>query len=222
MSEREWVLWAGTIGFESPLDRRFEAAAANGYTHVTLSVLDIDRAAADGTSTAEIRRRAAGAGLQLIVDPVMNWHDVVEAPRRSRFGGIRVEDNLAVAEALGAVSINAVATDTDDPSTDRFVEPFAALCRRAADIGARVHLEFIPMSPIADVAAAWQIVRDAGEADAGVLIDTWHFFRGSGDFAALESVPGNRISSVQIDDALLRADGPPWEDTKRRLLPGEG
>ena len=39
-----WILWAGTTGFEEPLDERLEAAAAAGYGRVSLSPDDVARA----------------------------------------------------------------------------------------------------------------------------------------------------------------------------------
>ena len=55
-----------------------------------------------------------------------------------------------------------------------------------------------------------------------ILFDTWHFFRGSPAFEDLEAVPGERIFAVQVDDALPDVIGSLWEDTQRRLLPGDG
>ena len=103
-----------------------------------------------------------------------------------------------------------------------FTEPFASLCDRAADLGVQVHLEFMPMSAITDLAAAWDIVRDADRPNGGIVFDTWHFFRGNPDFDLLSRIPGERILGVQLDDALPTVRGTLREDTQRRLLPGEG
>ncbi len=78
------------------------------------------------------------------------------------------------------------------------------------------------MTPITDVATAWKIVRDADRPNGGILFDTWHFFRGSADFDALEAVPGERILAVQVDDAHAEVTGSLWDDTQQRLLPGDG
>ncbi len=220
--ERQWVLWAGTVGFDSDLRQRFDAAADNGYSHVSLGARDVARAAANGVTGREIRQRATDAGLSLILDPLMNWHPVTASTRPSRSAQFSRDDNLRAAEALGAVSINAIAMETSDPSPTQFVEPFAELCDLASDCGALVHLEFIPMTPISDVATAWRIVDEAGRANAGILVDSWHFFRGSARLDDLEAVPGERIFAVQLDDALLQPGTELWHDTQHRLLPGDG
>ena len=173
----KWVLWSGTVGLESPVLDRFPAAATGGYDYLSLSPLDIARAAEQGLSAGDIRRRAGDDGLGLIVDPVMNWHPAAE-PSRSRFARFGVDAALRMTEAVGAVSMTAIASSTTAAPVDELVELFGALCDRAADIGALVHLEFIPMTAIPDVATAWRIVRDAGRPNGGILFDTWHFFRG--------------------------------------------
>src|ERR1700733_2429566 len=81
-----YTLWAGTVGFTSPLAERFAAAAATGCRQATLSPPDVLRAAADGTTAAEIGRQARDLGLDLIVDPVMNWYPDRE-PSPPRFAG---------------------------------------------------------------------------------------------------------------------------------------
>jgi sugar phosphate isomerase/epimerase len=216
-----WVLWSGTIGLESSLLDRFPAATGGGYDCLSLSPLDVARAGDVGIDTAEIRRRASDAGLGLIMDPVMNWHPSVERSR-SRFARFTSDDALWMSEAVGVRSMTAIASATSAASVDELAELFAALCDRAADVGALVHLEFIPMTAIADIATAWRIVRDADRPNGGILFDTWHFFRGAADFDALRAIPGERILAVQVDDALPEVNGSLWEDTQQRLLPGDG
>ena len=216
-----WVLWSGTIGLESPLLERFPAASSGGYDFLSLSPLDVARSVEQGVLAAELRNRAEQHGLGMIMDPVMNWHPVIE-PSRSRFARFSMDEALKMSEALGVLSMTAIASSTSAATVDDLVERFSALCDRAADIGAMVHLEFIPMSAIADLATAWRIVREADRPNGGILFDTWHFFRGSADFDDLEAVPGERILAVQVDDAHPEVTGSLWDDTQHRLLPGDG
>ena len=223
-ADLQWVLWAGTVGFESDLDARFEAATSNSYSHVSMSGLDVSRAAADGVTDHEIRQRADDAGLSLIIDPVMNWHPATAPTRQSRFGRFSLDDNLRM-----VVRRSAAASPEWNRHRDR--RPVACPVRRAVrdavrsgerGRGARVHLEFIPMTPISDIATAWRIVRDADRPNGGILLDTWHFYRGSASFEDLEAVPGQRIFAVQVDDAHRVASPDLWNDTQHRLLPGDG
>jgi len=216
-----WVLWAGTVGLESPVPARVEAARECGFSRVSVSPLDVARAAEQGTSPAELGRYMRDAGLGIVLDPVMNWYGGTPPPE-SRFGRFSAHEALRMAEALEVVSLTVIGQPTSDQPIAELVEPFGQVCDRAAGFGADVHLEFIPMTVIKDVATAWQIVEGADRRNGGILFDTWHFFRGSPDYGALRLVPGERIFAVQIDDAAAAPRASMREDTLNRLLPGDG
>ena len=216
-----YTLWAGTVGFTSPLAERFAAAAATGCRQVTLSPPDVLRAAADGITAAEIGRQARDLGLDLVIDPVMNWYPDRE-PSPSRFAGVSTDDALRMCEALSVTSLSAIATASSDVPVPELAGYFGRLCDRAAGFGARVHLEFIPFTIVRTLRIAWDLVRAAGRPNGGLVFDTWHFFRGEPQFDVLETIPGDRIFCVQIDDAPAVPQGSLREETSRRLLPGDG
>jgi sugar phosphate isomerase/epimerase len=216
-----YTLWAGTVGFTSPLAERFAAAAATGCREATLSPPDVLRAAQDGTAAAEIGRQARDLGLDLVVDPVMNWYPDRE-PSPSRFAGVSTDDALRICEALGVTSLSAIATASSDVPVPDLAGYFGRLCDRAAGFGARVHLEFIPFTIVRTLRIAWDLVRTAGRPNGGLVFDTWHFFRGEPDFEVLAGIPGDRIFQIQLDDAPAVPSGPLREETQHRLLPGDG
>jgi sugar phosphate isomerase/epimerase len=216
-----WVLWAGTVGLESPVPARVDAARQWGYSRVSVSPLDVARAAEQGTSAAELGRCIRDSDLGIVLDPVMNWYGGTPSPQ-SRFGRFSTDEALRMAEALQVVSLTVIGQPTSDLPIAELAEPFGQVCDRAAGFGADVHLEFIPMTVIKDVATAWQIVHGADRRNGGILFDTWHFFRGSPDYGALREVPGDRIFAVQINDAAAVRRASMREDTLNRLLPGDG
>ena len=216
-----YTLWAGTVGFTSPLSERFAAAVATGCRQVTLSPPDVLRAAADGTTAAEIGWRARDLGLDLVIDPVMNWYPDRE-PSPSRFAGVSADDALRMCQALGVVSLSAIATASSDLPVPELSGPFGALCDRAAGFGAQVHLEFIPFTVVRTLRIAWDLVRAAGRPNGGLVFDTWHFFRGDPEYDVLAGIPGDRIFCVQVDDTPAVPWGSLREETSHRLLPGDG
>jgi sugar phosphate isomerase/epimerase len=216
-----WVLWGGTVGLESPVSARVEAARAWGYSRVSVSPLDVARAAEQGTTAAELGRYIHDVGLGIVLDPVMNWYGGTPSPE-SRFGRFGADEAMRMAETLGAVSLTVIGQPTSDQPIAALAEPFGQVCDRAAGFGADVHLEFIPMTEIKDVATAWQIVHAADRPNGGILFDTWHFFRGNPDYATLRKVPGERIFAVQVNDAAAVPRASMREDTLNRLLPGDG
>jgi sugar phosphate isomerase/epimerase len=216
-----YTLWAGTVGFTSPLAERFAAAAATGCRQATLSPPDVLRAARDGTTAAEIGRQARDLGLDLVIDPVMNWYPDRE-PSPSRFAGVSTDDALRMCEALGVTSLSAIATASSDVPVPELAGYFGRLCDRAAGFDARVHLEFIPFTIVRTLRIAWDLVRAAGRPNGGLVFDTWHFFRGEPEFEVLAGIPGDRIFCVQLDDAPAVPRGSLREETSHRLLPGDG
>jgi sugar phosphate isomerase/epimerase len=217
----DWILWSGTVGLEKPIPGRVEAAVAAEFTSISVSPLDIHQAEQAGTPAKEVGRFIRDRGLRIIVDPVMNWHPF-SGSSGSRFSAFSAEQSLRWVEALGAVSLTAVAMNDSDVPVVALGELFGRLCDRAADVGAQVHLEFMPISCVATLRAAWNIVRDADRTNGGIAFDTWHFFRSDPDYDLLATVPGERIFCVQIDDAAAAPRASLREDTRNRLLPGDG
>ena len=106
---------------------------------------------------------------------------------------------------------------------DRAAEALAGVCDRAREHGLLVTLEYLPWSGIADAATALAIVERSGRANATLMVDTWHTFRGPTDEAQLRKLPGARVGSVQINDAPAEpADDLVSETLQARLVPGEG
>ncbi len=216
-----WVLWSGTIGLDSPVPARIEAALAGGYDRMTIGPPDVARAASGGVSWEALGRSARDVGLGIVMDPVMGWYN--DEPPPGPYAPFRLDEMLRMCEALQVTSISVLGPFREDEATpDELVRRFAVLCDRAADIGAQVQLEFMPMTTISDVASAWAIVESADRDNGGLVFDTWHFFRGTPDFGDLDRVPGDRIFAVQIADAPAQLQGTLADDTFHRMLPGDG
>ena len=99
---------------------------------------------------------------------------------------------------------------------------FGLICDRAAGFGMQVQVEFTALHSIRTLQTAWDIVRGADRPNGGIVFDTWHFFRTDPDYALLATIPGARILSVQVDDALPEPVGTMRDDTLNRLMPGDG
>ncbi len=222
------MLCAGTLATAS-FRQRAEAAAAAGFDAVSLFVTDHARARAEGLDDADLRAILADHGLAVAeVDPLLDWVPGTAAPAGLDAAGAAFlahgeQDFFALAEAVGARSINAALVCEAPPPRGAIVEAFAGLCDRAAERGLLVHLEFLPWTGIPDLAAALALVEEAGRPNGGVTLDAWHHFRSGGDAETLRGAPGARILAVQLDDAPASPElDPVAETTRRRLLPGQG
>jgi sugar phosphate isomerase/epimerase len=224
------VLCSGTLPRDVSLFERVAAASEAGFAGISLWGRDYQAARDEGLSDREIRSLLSDHGITVAeIDPLWCWlpgaRDIHIPPEFDTedifaFDEARLFD---VAQAVGARSVNAVDIFGGGWTTDEATEAFASLCRRAAEHGLLVHVEFLPWSNIPDLETAWRIVRDAGEPNGGIALDAWHYFRSAPDDALLRSIPGGRILCVQLSDGPAEPEADLVSATlSARLLPGEG
>lgn len=91
------------------------------------------------------------------------------------------------------------------------------------DAGRGMAVECSPLGPVSDLAAGLEVVAAAGDARAGLMIDSWHFCHGAGTWTDLARVPLEQIAYVQFADGLAPVLPDLMRETMdRRALPGEG
>jgi len=219
------VLCAGTVPLSS-LQERIVAAAQAGFAAISLFPHDYQRARASGLSDADLRGLLRDHDIRIAeIDPLLSW-----MPGDSAGAGMSDEGRaflatgedefFAIADALGARSINAALADPRPVELDAVADAFGALCDRAAVHDLLVTLEFLPWTTIRDAAAAASVAVRAGRANGGVMLDAWHHFRSG---AATASIPAAQVLGIQINDAPVQAEADPIDETlHRRLAPGDG
>lgn len=229
MMRRRRILAAGTTQGVAFADR-LEPAARAGFDGVSIFAADVDAFQATGMTCAEARRRIAAAGLMLTeVEIVGNWlPGSVPPPGMPDWLSALLDRNTAerlcgMAAELGASGISVAELFGLRFDAAVMADAFAAICRHAAAAGLHVALEPVPTGGVATLAQAADIVRRAGAPNGGLLIDSWHLFRGGSGLAALAATPGEAILSVQISDApAVASDDLDREMVRGRLLPGAG
>jgi sugar phosphate isomerase/epimerase len=226
LGPNDTVLWTATV-LDAPLPEKVAAAAAAGFDAVSMRFADIVDARSAGSSDADIRALVADHGLQVhAAETLVGW---VPAGRQIPVGGgmtqMHVDPRAAIeaAVAVGAPSLSVGELTGTPVAHDLACELFAALCDDAAEFGLVVHLEFLSWGAVPNLATAWDIVRATDRPNAGLLIDSFHFFRSGSELALLREVPGERITAVQLNDARRDPVPDPRVDSHDdRLLPGEG
>lgn len=215
---RELVLSVQTCA-GAGLQERIEAAAAAGYDGIGLRPADLMRASDEGLQPSGVRELLDQHGLRVVeLEVLFDWALGGEKGSRSRTHEERL---YALAAAVGGDYV--LANSALEGPIEVAVERFAALCDRAAGHGLQVAIEFLPWTAIPDVRTAWRIAELAGRDNGGVLVDTWHLYRGGGREEDIRQVPPERIFAIQLDDADATVVGTLYEDTlHRRRLPGEG
>jgi sugar phosphate isomerase/epimerase len=210
-------------GFGEPprhaFEQRCEAAAAAGFTGIGLHVDDLARTAASGLDAAGMRNVLAGAGLRLVeIEFLGGWAlDVDQAALAATTAAVE-----AVADALGGRHVSAGEFRTGRLDLDAAAARLAGLAERLAERGLRVALEAFPWSALPDVDTAVELLRRAGSAHAGLMVDVWHFFNGGGELDAFDRLPGAGIVAVQLNDGSRVTTDFLQHARAARRLPGYG
>ena len=224
LDQRHRVFHAGTLG-RADVSGLVEAARSGGFDAISLFPDHVDRSLAGGSSLAELSRQVADAGLVVAdLDPLLTWTPEAIPPQgAAKFGLASEERFFELAAAFGARSLNVAQGFGSRLDLDRAAEDLAGLCDRARDHDLIVTVEFLPWSGIPDAATAWDLIGRAGRDNAGVQVDSWHWYRGGADLDSLAALPGEAIRGVQLSDAPAESPGS-WmaETLEARLLPGEG
>ena len=214
------ILCRGTIP-AAPIRERVEAASRAGFGGISLFASDYREAKRDGWSDGDLRSLLEDHALEIAeLDPLLRWipglPDADKGPAdEARF--------YAIAEALGARSLNVALGMPGEVPFDAIVEAFAAVCDRANDHGLLAHLEFLPWTCIGDLPRAMSIIERAGKANGGVMFDTWHHARSGLPDSCLDEVDCAAVIAIQINDAPAQAEHNLVDETMhRRRIPGEG
>jgi sugar phosphate isomerase/epimerase len=197
---------------------RVVAAAEAGYCGIGLRPGDRTRALATGLTDADLQRILDDHEIDVIeIDVLVGWGMDDEAVAKAR----RHEDQIyELADVFGAHHVT-LTGDLSGP-WERSVELFAGVCDRAASHDLGVAVEFLPWTDVPDADTARRLVEAAGRRNGGVLVDSWHHFRGAASDDQLLALPPELVLGVQFDDGFLTGSGTLLEQTFDRQLPGDG
>ncbi len=201
-------------------DARLEAASGAGFAGIGLFIAEYERLRAAGRSDAELCSALAAHGLVLAeIEVLTGWSASGESRARA---DAWLDTACHMAEVFGARHVQAIGPY--EGAFDDAARAFARVCDRAADVGLRVALEFLPPTNIPDAGVALALVERAGRANGGLCLDTWHHFRGARDWDLLRKLPGERVVSIQLDDGTLAPEHPEFyaDTTRNRRLFGAG
>lgn len=216
----------GTV-HRANLTEMIELAGRHGFPtisvppHLYFASLDA------GLTDRALRRRLADAGVRVtVIDAIQKG--LPDMPLESiEFDGqviakFDVETCCRVAEALEASIINVSHFPAGPVPVERMAEAIGPMCRKAAEQDMRIVLEFVPGTGIGDLGQAHAIVRDCGEPNCAILLDTWHLARAGGTVADIRALPPGAIGAFQLCDRIEPPPGAAYVPMTGRSLPGEG
>jgi sugar phosphate isomerase/epimerase len=198
-----------------------QIAADAGYDYASIRMTPVAEGehvtplAGDPNMVRRVTKRLADTGVQ-VLDVELARLGPDDEPDQYR--GV-----FEVAAALGA---RHVLGQLNDPDRDRAAERFGRLCDLALEFGLTVDLEFPSWSATGDLAAAVEVVTTVNRSNAGILVDTLHFFRSNSSIDQLAALPREWFRFVQLCDAAAEAaptvEGVIHTARSARSLPGYG
>lgn len=225
------VMYGATVR-ALPFVHQCRATQLAQCSELTMSPLDYANFVAAGLNATELKAIAADHGVTINhLEPLAKWAPVSIPARDSGFEDtiyIDFPENefFEIAEALGCRAFGAIGSYPKGTySLNEEVDLFGALCERALRRGLTVSLEFVPFLGVDSLSSAWDIISAVRMPNAGIMFDTWHYFRSGSTAALLSAIPGECIFGVQLNDgdAALPAGVSLFEDCMmRRRVPGDG
>jgi sugar phosphate isomerase/epimerase len=209
-----------TVLGTTPLDL-IQIAADAGYDYASIRMTPVAEGehvtplAGDPDMVRRVSKRLADTGVQVL--------DVELA----RLGPEDEPDHYrGVLEVAAAIGARHVLGQLNDPDRDRATERFGRLCDLADEFGLTVDLEFPSWSETGDLAAAVEVVTAVNRSNAGIMVDTLHFFRSNSSLDELAALPREWFRFVQLCDAPAEAaptvEGVIHTARSARSLPGYG
>src|SRR4029078_7221295 len=101
---------------------------------------------------------------------------------------------------LEAKMLNVVAYRGYTVPVEQMAEAIDGICQRAAKLGVRIALEFLPESGIPDMGYATRLLEVCDRPNCGLTLDVFHLDRSGGTVDDLRRLPMGAISGIQISD----------------------
>lgn len=212
----------------SPIDiqTRLKAVQAAGWTGLGFVHGDLMKIV-NQIGFKELKSLLDDHGIEHVeLEFISNWW--AEGELRKASDAVRA-DLFEAANILGATTIKVGAElqsfgAKGGVTQERFAESFDALATDAGRHGLRVAVEPMPMSNLKTIIEGANLIREIGNPNGGLVVDTWHVARGGTSYQdMIDALPMEHVFVVELDDADEQIVGSLWEDTiNQRRMPGDG
>lgn len=201
---------------ECPHDVQVRIAAEAGYSHVGLRLVPVaGQPYTHPLDVALLDRCLKDTGVRVLDIEVFRLTPETQVADW--------ENIFAISQRLGATDILVHGADADE---SRLTGTFARLCELAGRYRLRANLEPMPWVDVSNIAKALRILRGAGKANSGLLVDAIHFSRALDSLGDLKKVPREYLHYAQLCDARAEIPTDSQEIIRQargdRLFPGEG
>jgi sugar phosphate isomerase/epimerase len=198
---------------EWPLARILDGVAAAGFRGIGLDAFTVGDHVRSGGRLEHLSELLDARGLACT--------DVGVLPVGS-------PDVLAAAEDLARLALATeahicLASHFASTSQEQAKQELSRAAEVLAAAGVRIALEFVAYGVLRTLAEAIELCEAVGWERCGLLVDTWHVFRGNQPLSLLRSLDGEQIAIVHVNDgAASTADDAVDEGRFGRLPVGGG
>jgi sugar phosphate isomerase/epimerase len=208
----------------SPFDfrARVEALAQAGFKGMGIWHADLDHILLH-RSLQEMKQILHDNGIiHVELEFLADWFLDGEAKKQSDIRKARLLRASAVLEAHHVKVGDFLQQKTP---MDKLIDSFAALCKEAAEYGARIGFELMPFAMIDSLEDTLTMLEGADAGNGGVIFDLWHLVKGGISFEQAAAIPLRFLTAVEINDGYLKTPAGMdlhTETTAHRKFCGEG
>jgi sugar phosphate isomerase/epimerase len=214
----------GTFNFQSvDLSSALQAISSGKFGGVNFRDNHIQEYLRKGHSIQEIKNLLEEYRLDAIaVDALRNWQewDSWDRKKKEEYRNSAVQLFHECREiGCHCIAAPAFAEKSDLPEDTR---SFKAMCDIAKPYNILLALEFLPWAELKDIRMAWEVVRRADCSNGGLLVDSFHFFKGGSQTEDFREVPAEKIFLIHLNDAPDLPIHSKEMCFNHRVFPGEG
>lgn len=222
-SEPRYCLNTSTIrGQALPLQTEIELIAKAGYNGIEPWIREIQQAKDSGIKLSDIRKQLEDHGVRVeSAIGFANW--IVDDDTKRKQGLENLKRDMDLVRQIGGSRIAAPPTGGTNEAInlDRVAERYTAALEVGRSAGVTPLIELWGFSKsLHRLGELMYVIVESGEADAALLLDVYHIYKGGSDFSGLRFVDGKAVKVLHMNDY----PNMPRQDIKdeHRVYPGEG
>jgi 2-keto-myo-inositol isomerase len=209
----------------TPLVEKITIAAEVGYDAIEPWVDELQGYEAEGGNLQELGQRIRDLGL-FVPNVIGLWNAIPATESAWQESLVGTRERMRMASAIGSQFVQVVPQPARpwtefDPKwgADRYRDLLRIGREEFGVIPAMVFVAFL--EGVARTGQAAQLAIDADDADACIIPDTYHMYRGRSGFKGIRHLQGDFIAIFQICDV---PSDPPLEqlEDRHRVYPGDG
>jgi 2-keto-myo-inositol isomerase len=206
---------------DAPFEKDCEAYSAAGFRHIELWFAKLRKQRLKAPQAESLLRQHGLTPASACASEAGLWRQ--QGSLDSRLA--EFERNFEMAQALNVpryVLFSSVSGDVKQDDYRTAVEGFVRVANLAARYKVRIAFEFIARSSLyGSLLSSLQLLREAAQPNAGVCLDTFHFFAGVSKFEDLQELRPGEVEHVHFHDVPASIPREILVDPNR-VPPGQG